>query len=337
MPESFIEEVHKSLFHYTGESGLFGILSSQTLWATHHLFLNDKQEMDVFITAFKGFLDANYDGPTPEIKIRDIEDFGKILTSHRDEMREKAPAYVTCFCVPNKSGIKNFEYLNGRLSQWRGYSEDAGYAIEFDTSLLNQLLVCEATKDGDAKHRYMHGSLSAVAYYSELDKIEFHRDNDEDDTTEQLKIKMQELVSMFYAGKTDRKKQKDNVFMNQYMSKIGECAARIKHYGFHEENEVRIIAFASSKKHLEGIRAHNSAEIVSAPENIHYRTSDNAPYIILFKEDQCKTIFKKAVKGVIVGPGEDQERRIVKIRMLLTQHGYDDAVYVRSSNIPYLT
>ena len=39
-----VSKVYKRLFHYTTWDGLVGILESQSLWATHHRFLNDYSE-----------------------------------------------------------------------------------------------------------------------------------------------------------------------------------------------------------------------------------------------------------------------------------------------------
>lgn len=43
--ESEVSEGHPTLFHYTTESGLYGILDSQQLWATHFSYMNDSEEL----------------------------------------------------------------------------------------------------------------------------------------------------------------------------------------------------------------------------------------------------------------------------------------------------
>ena len=40
-----ISERHPELLHYTNIGGLKGIIKSNSIWATHYLFLNDTQEM----------------------------------------------------------------------------------------------------------------------------------------------------------------------------------------------------------------------------------------------------------------------------------------------------
>lgn len=46
--EASISQTHPELFHYTGISGLEGIVKSQTLHATHAAFLNDAAEIRAF-------------------------------------------------------------------------------------------------------------------------------------------------------------------------------------------------------------------------------------------------------------------------------------------------
>jgi hypothetical protein len=43
--ESEVSEQYPTLFHYTTESGLYGILRSQQLWATHYAYMNDSEEL----------------------------------------------------------------------------------------------------------------------------------------------------------------------------------------------------------------------------------------------------------------------------------------------------
>jgi hypothetical protein len=39
-----VSEENRKLYHYTTWDGLVGILENQSLWATHHRFLNDYSE-----------------------------------------------------------------------------------------------------------------------------------------------------------------------------------------------------------------------------------------------------------------------------------------------------
>ena len=60
MPKS-IAEVHPELFHYTGAEGLKGIIGSQTLWATHYSYMNDRQEITEFKPRLLDYLKPQID------------------------------------------------------------------------------------------------------------------------------------------------------------------------------------------------------------------------------------------------------------------------------------
>ena len=135
-----------AVFHYTSAEGLFGILSSGQLWSTTHVATNDESEF----TYGQGFL---------ALTLKDSRDVGDMnervnaalpaLNLHFDEaaarfeedlvfvMDHFVTAYVTSFCRVRSE--KN--YLDGLLSQWRGYGGAAGYAIEFSRSKLQEWII----------------------------------------------------------------------------------------------------------------------------------------------------------------------------------------------------
>ena len=110
----------RTLYHYTTSGGLIGIVSSQRLWATNALYLNDASE----ISYGYGII-CNYVRTTCER----TEDSGYGVFLQQAERMMDDPngpsrdCYVTCFC---ESG--------DLLSQWRAYgSRGGGYAIGFST------------------------------------------------------------------------------------------------------------------------------------------------------------------------------------------------------------
>lgn len=72
-----LEEDYPELFHYTGISGLEGIIKSQTLWATHALFMNDTTELsefkerlrDILRPAIEGFIAKMSNNPAARSSI----------------------------------------------------------------------------------------------------------------------------------------------------------------------------------------------------------------------------------------------------------------------------
>jgi Protein of unknown function (DUF2971) len=147
----------QSLFHYTTAAGLLGIVGQSKLWASDARFLNDAQDSTF---AREALFEALRAMPNPVRQERhwwhgtDDEDvFAAEWVSYRDAvvhwLADSSLAlgvYVSCFC---ESG--------DLLSQWRGYSTDHGYSIEFDASALTA-----------AAGPSLRSSLSPVRYGTEL-------------------------------------------------------------------------------------------------------------------------------------------------------------------------
>jgi hypothetical protein len=106
----------------------------------------------------------------------------------------------------------------------------------------------------------------------------------------------------------------------------------VKHQGFREENEARIVACPLTESVLQAFKLENPGFDPGYPlkeihEREHPRTGKPVPFIKLFNREN---IFR-AIKGVIVGPGEDQQRRM--------EHAVDlteGRVNVRCSITPFI-
>ncbi|MGD0499081.1 MAG: DUF2971 domain-containing protein [Bryobacteraceae bacterium] len=124
------------LYHYTNADGLVGIISTDTLWASHIRHLNDFSEVKYGATLA---LDVLSSAPDPSGKEL-AEFFRRVLQAvarlidpsgspaqMADAGLGRLPfweAYVVCFCEQNDL-----------LSQWRAYGANEGYSIEFDPQL----------------------------------------------------------------------------------------------------------------------------------------------------------------------------------------------------------
>lgn len=111
------------LFHYTGTTGIKGILSTKKLWATDSHFLNDTSE-----------------GKIPDEILRRLSKMTNAYGLHYDlankwleEKAKRIPKsrfFVTCFCRHPDL-----------LSQWRGYSAGlTGYALGFKHEMLKRFI-----------------------------------------------------------------------------------------------------------------------------------------------------------------------------------------------------
>ncbi len=100
-----------TVFHYTSNHGLFGILGSKSIRLSGGWNLNDANEGKVFVKHLKA-----YAGDRP---------IDKILVN-----LSKLESYIACFCLHSDL-----------LSQWRGYADDAqGFSIGINTQLIIELI-----------------------------------------------------------------------------------------------------------------------------------------------------------------------------------------------------
>jgi hypothetical protein len=109
------------------------------------------------------------------------------------------------------------------------------------------------------------------------------------------------------------------------------CACRYKHWGFHEEKEVRVISTMPLSIHV--VEQFQSRGIAAKPRKHRCRNGTLVPYIELF-EGITSQQRKLPIKRIIVGPHADGVNRRRSVETLLAQHGVDASVTI--SDIPYL-
>ena len=109
------------IYHYTTISGLIGIISNKDLWASDCRFLNDGTELSYAKEIFLKEVE--------KLKLPPLAGGGYPLPGSSLYYFQM---FITCFC---KDG--------DLLSQWRGYGTDQGYALGFDTHLLNASVIDE--------------------------------------------------------------------------------------------------------------------------------------------------------------------------------------------------
>ncbi|MBS0587862.1 MAG: DUF2971 domain-containing protein [Proteobacteria bacterium] len=179
-----LAEVHPELFHYTNAKGLIGIIESQSIWATHYAYLNDSEEIRYFLkcrfpdllrTVGNEYLDKLItQDQSKQLLINRQGGREKVVDSFIQETRnvnEKilledalAEPYIASFCTTSglEKGVRKLVAQHGLLSQWRGYGNDGGYAIVFNTEQFWELL-----KDvGKKMENSMYAFFADVVYSS---------------------------------------------------------------------------------------------------------------------------------------------------------------------------
>jgi hypothetical protein len=121
-----------SIYHFTNDAGLKGILERGTLWLSDISSLDDPSELKHgFEIAIRQLEKMVADGP-PESR-----EFAKALRS--DDIRKKIRKAAGFF-------ICSFSLCGDDLGQWRAYADNGrGFALEFDASALER----EFTRDED--------------------------------------------------------------------------------------------------------------------------------------------------------------------------------------------
>jgi hypothetical protein len=267
------------IYHYTNTTGLIGILDTASIWATDIYFLNDSQEFtyarERFIRRIKDRL------PSPEKSdLTHAEDIARHIAGRTlDRLMQEESAhrlYVSCFCPDGNL-----------LSQWRGYGANDGVAIGFQrTNLGNVATIDEAEKRAE---------LLNVSY------------------GEQPNAYLGRVLSAFES--VPNKERADIVIDEAFRAHVFQSFASMKHPGFKEEAEVRLLVVD-----VEGDR--------SSPK-VWFRRGNLGPipYIkVGFDRD--------AIVKIIIGPGPHHEVRKLGVERLLGTLGLGDVV-VEQSETPY--
>ena len=265
-----------SVFHYTNSAGLLGILQTKCLFATEYRYLNDLSEGSMIRDHICKIFEAEIEEMTP--KLVEAGYLNEHLYKHHGEgihrqqaegtyraiikaMDNTTPIFVLSFCRHKDDKDGNVG-RHGLLSQWRAYA-GYGFAMEFDESGLNEMLTPEhetfaypLMKSGDVRYRGYEEMLDPDVYRGvagELIRTGF-KSRDVSEIT--------------------GRKELDDVAL-----KLAATAFFLKHHGFEEEQEYRIIAAPVRKDKIR-------KDAIRTEKEILFRSREGliVPYIELFKE-----------------------------------------------------
>jgi hypothetical protein len=236
-----MHEEHKELMHYTNAPGLYGIVTSKTLWASHTSFMNDTEEVVGFSNRvlpmilrqeFERYVGESEDFAANvqvarQLGVDLIDSALKRLVEGFKDAEKVQDHYVSSFCTTKDEWISQ----NGLLSQWRGYGLDGGYAIVFDTASLDALLTAEG------EIYYEERLLLADVQY---DMARFPEVKDE-----QISEHIKKLTTW---ARTMLSRSATNADNEEAAESNSVLSILCKHRGFEEEKEVRIVVSEPSVK-----------------------------------------------------------------------------------------
>lgn len=320
-------EVYRNLYHYTTWEGLQGILETQTLWATNYKFLNDYSEIVLLKNklislihpyVLNGFEKLIKHSPIAKKKIKKKGGLCQVVQHDAKALIEAQynalgdGIYILSFCgQPENQNIAN----NGLLSQWRGYGAGGGAAIVFDTKKLEDILAIEALR-----FQYSAVLMADIIYSDDEQKFK-------NELSDDLAIIADIAKTVF---------NHENISRNEMVDSSGgyipfvKCISRYKHYGFSEENEVRVVVLPTVIDE-EYLKLAKSEGVTLMPEKkIKFRKKNEqqAPYIELFDSSDISL----PIERIIVGPHIEKYSRATTLRAKLRKANIE----ITCSDIPFV-
>jgi len=326
------------LYHYTSESGLRGIIESDRIWATDIRFLNDYTEfqrafedkyLNSLIEALRAALRKDIDSTAARVMdgMLAVRNRASIL----DLIKDSTKRNDTVVCSFTSSLHDGFD-PGDRLSQWRGYSHSCqGFSMGFDRELLEKQI---ALDNPGAK-----ASVVQCLYEGTGPDVLLFEDMGRNAALEFDKLWLKgEAVSDSYQTvnptATAEYKKANDYFLKALSKATAQFfirAARIKHAGFREECEWRIV-----------LQASNEALTRSGLIRVRQGPFGETPYIEIplgLREHGTSPL-----RRIVVGPGKEKETFQQSVERLLKTHGMNlrrgdipdgDGVEVAISTIPY--
>lgn len=295
------EELPEHLYHYTDVGGLFGILSSKVLWATHIAFLNDTREVHYGADEAVKHIDTiwetirekaqsqpNYEGLQAIFeRLRTLPDLIEPMV-HR-----LAGMYVTCL---SREG--------DLLSQWRGYGGSGGYSIQFDAQQLRNTLQRVPPKPPGSTQQF------SVA----ITKVEYDNDKFHPALNGVIKAMADKLSNPELPKIPGAAPQ----IITQTTSEILGLSMRLKDPAFREEQEYRITT------------AVQTFPVNDAADACHYYPGKLGliPRVHL-------AYVPSSIKKIIVGPGDFAATRKASLEHFISTHRDYAGVTVELSKIPF--
>jgi hypothetical protein len=261
----FLEQVPESpLYHYTNANGLIGILRSKTIWASSIHHLNDTQEYKHAVGMISDELKKRIDEVNPFTLHPGHPIESLHLLQENLHSLEKTTVYVA-----------SFSEQKDVLSQWRGYCKEGdGYSIGF----MPQILTCLNGKG--------HQLVKCV-----------YRPEDQRSLCNALIDSYLEIDAKFVGKRTLWR----HGSKSEWRTKFSLLAAAIKHEGFQEEVEWRLVGKEDDNIIVE-FRSGRSGVV---------------PYIeIRLVEDETNV----PVAELVIGPTDDKEASLIGARKIMERY-----------------
>jgi hypothetical protein len=295
----------KNLYHYTSAEALLAILQSGSLWATDIRYLNDTAEYRFA----RDLLLKELQGRTVRLKNKRVR---SLIEQHLKSLRISNAAYAY---------VTSFSACGNLLSQWRAYAPRDGVSIGFHAGALQKI-------NGYAlwKCHYFNSTPSLT----EAEKNDLRLITDEVYGSIQWasRLMQQEARKSSHTGASLLEAQRDHAAV--ISASLTWAALKIKHAGFSEESEWRLIDNNSEINMI-----HAAGEDPQGLLNFRRGAFGITPYLlavlpVTWKKDPL------GIAEIIVGPSSNAAATVTSIKDLL-RIKLRSAAPVVSCNIPYRT
>jgi hypothetical protein len=283
------------LHHYTGASGAYGIISSNSLWATATQFSNDVSEIE-YAAALAMTLIENMWGKKKKCSSSEKWLAEHLISLFQTPLHSFGQPFIVSFCEDGDL-----------LSQWRAYGNSSGFSLAFSP------LRKRSTMKLNSEHGF-RTMMKRVIYDAkqQLNRLRLHF------------ARLVQLVKEFDAGSRSGPSQKDRVEISLILVwTMTDWACSVKHPSFSEEREWRIITYPREAT-LRGSQPNNYEGVLVRPTRRLL-----LPYMVL----EPAAGKQLPIAEARCGPSQFQEQSARAMEILLQRKGYSD-VLVTQSTVP---
>lgn len=295
MPEGVIA------WHYTDLAGLLGIVSTNTLWAPASGLLNDTEEMN----HGRGVI---YDALN-EASRSSMTDDQRLYVLAKLALAEEAALGALTFVLSASTD-------GDSLSQWRGYSSGAsGYAIGLKASDPLDLLQVEDAREPEPTESQFVSIWQTVLY----------------DAQEKQQLAGELINRLTGLAVSPSDEFWNDALVRAYAPPAYHAAtSRMKHSGFRDERELRIVATAMAADRFYHFRAGPYGltpyvKLTGVPKPIAVRRH------VDFSQER---VHKLPIEAIRIGPGPHVGAAEEGLRSAPFRFGYED-VQIRRSVLPF--
>ncbi len=190
-----------------------------------------------------------------------------------------------------------------------------GVALVFNTQEFEELMKLEVEK-----YEYSAMHICDLVYSDDENKLK-------DELSEDISIIAGDVKELF--NRVVKKETEKIAALKSYISFV-HCISRYKHYGFSEENEVRVVVLPTViNQELLKLASADGASLKSEKERkFRKKNSQIIPYIELFNSIDIELPIEK----IIVGPHKEKEARATALRVMLR----NTKIEITCSDIPFV-